>query len=272
MARIVALSSLVAYGHVGLRAMVPALERQGHDVIAVPTVVLSSHAAYPHVAGTSIDPATLETIANALDDNGWLSSVEMVITGYLPTPAHVTVASDLVQRIRRQSPAMIYVCDPVLGDDPKGLYLPVATANALRDDLLPLAGITTPNAFELAWLSDRPVTSIETAVTAARSFGHAMVLATSIPAPDHRLATLLVNTEGAKFTSVPCRPKAPSGTGDLLTALFAGSCAGGDLGFSALAGASAWLEQCLAASTAGGDLCLSPLYGAAPTPFELFAA
>lgn len=272
MARIVALSSLVAHGHVGLRAMIPAFERQGHDVIALPTVVLSSHAGYSHVAGTTVDPATLETMATALDANGWLSSVDMIVSGYLPTPSHVAWASGLVQRIRRQSPPVIYVCDPVLGDDPRGLYVPLETASAIRHDLLPHADITTPNAFELAWLSDQPIISIETAVTAARSLAPATVLATSITAPDHRLATLLVNSQGAIFTSAPLRPKAPSGTGDLLTALFTGSCAGGDNGFSALAGASAWLDVCLAASAPGSDLCLSPLYGTAPAPFDLFAA
>jgi pyridoxine kinase len=271
-ARIVALSSLVTYGHVGLRAMVPALERLGHEVFALPTVVLSSHAAYPQVAGTPMSRATLEQMAEALEANGWLASVDMVITGYLPTQPHVAFAASLVHRIRRQSPAMTFVCDPVLGDHPGGLYLPAETAAAVRDDLLPLARIATPNAFELAWLSNQPVASIETAVTAARSLPPATVLATSIPAPAARLATLLVDGDAAEFTSVPLRPKAPSGTGDLLTALFAGSCAIGQNKSAALASASAWLEQCLAASIVGGDLCLSPLYGTPPTPFDLFTA
>ena len=41
MARLLALSSQVVRGTVGLSAIVPAWQRLGHEVIAVPTVILS---------------------------------------------------------------------------------------------------------------------------------------------------------------------------------------------------------------------------------------
>jgi len=268
-ARIVALSSQVASGHVGLRAMVPVLERFGHAVIALPTIVLSSHAAHPHVAGAPMDPAALESMAAALAANGWLTSVDLIMTGYLPTQSHVAFAARLVQHIRHLSPAVTYVCDPVLGDHPKGLYLPAETAAAIRDDLLPLADIATPNAFELSWLSGRQVISIESAVAAARSLAPASIVATSVSAPDGRLATLLVEAHVACFTSVPQRAKAPSGTGDLLTALLAGQLASSTSPADALASASAWLEMCLAASGTSSDLALSPLFSAKPVPLSL---
>jgi pyridoxine kinase len=252
--------------------MIPALERLGHDVVALPTVVLSSHAAYPHVAGTPVDPATLDKMANALEANGWLSSVDIIITGYLPTTAHVAVAAGLVQRVRKLSPAMRYICDPVLGDDPKGPYLPLETANALRDELLPLADIATPNAFELAWLTGHPTSSIESAIRAARTLRPPLILATSIPAANHHLATLLVDPTSAHATSSPQRAKAPSGTGDLLTALFAGHLASSKTPPEALAHASAWLERCLDVSTGSNDLNQAPLYASPPSPLLLLTA
>ena len=54
MARVLALSSYVAFGSVGLAATVPALHWLGHEVIALPTVVLSNHPGYPRFAGESI--------------------------------------------------------------------------------------------------------------------------------------------------------------------------------------------------------------------------
>ena len=129
-------------------------------MIAIPTVVLSSHAAYPHLAGTSIDTENLDRIAEAVEANDWLAGIDVIITGYLPSPAHVTFAARLVQRIRTQNRAALYVCDPVLGDAPKGLYLPAETASSIKKDLLPLADIVTPNAFELSWLTGLPVTSL----------------------------------------------------------------------------------------------------------------
>ncbi len=47
---------------------------------------------------------------------------------------------------RRADPPRIVV-DPVLGDDPKGLYVPEAVAAELREQLVPLADVVTPNAF-----------------------------------------------------------------------------------------------------------------------------
>ncbi len=272
MARIVALSSLVAYGHVGLRATVPALERLGHDVVALPTVVLSNHGAYAHVAGTPIDPTTLERMTDSLEANGWLSAVDIVITGYVPSLVHVNVAASLVERIRTLSPALTYICDPVFGDEPKGLYVALETANAIRDRLLPIADIATPNAFELAWLSNQPVSSIPSAISAARTLRPRRVLATSIPAGNHELATLLIGPTSAHATRQPLRTSAPSGTGDLLTGLLAGYIASGMNPTEALAQAGAWIEACLDASAGNKDLNVSPLAGLTPAPLALHPA
>ena len=70
MARVFALSSHVAFGSVGLAAIVPALQSLGHEAVAVPTVVLSNHPGYGAFSGDQIAPATLDQIVDALDANG----------------------------------------------------------------------------------------------------------------------------------------------------------------------------------------------------------
>ena len=47
MARILAISSQVVRGHVGLSAIVPALQRLGHEVLPIPTIILSNHPGHP---------------------------------------------------------------------------------------------------------------------------------------------------------------------------------------------------------------------------------
>src|SRR5690606_40517447 len=89
MARILALSSQVARGHVGLSAIVPALQRLGHEVWPLPTILLSNHPGHAHAAGIHVEPAVLEEMIDALERNGWLGEIEAVITGYLPTAEHV---------------------------------------------------------------------------------------------------------------------------------------------------------------------------------------
>lgn len=260
MARIVALSSLVARGHVGLRALIPALESFGHDVIALPTVVLSSHAAYPHVARSSMSTELLENMLQAIEANGWLRTADGIITGYLPSAAHVSFAEALIHRVRALNPAALFICDPVFGDDPKGLYVPEEIACQIKHRLLPLADLVTPNAFELAWLSERPVTGLQDAKAAAQALGRPMVLATSIPIADNRLGTLLHDASGTAFTSVPRRLNVPSGTGDLLTGLFTGALCTGLNPTTALAVAGTRLENILTASDAADDLNLNSLF------------
>ena len=55
-------------------------------------------------------------------------------------------------RSRRRTRQAIHLCDPIIGDT-GGLFQPEAVAGAIRDRLLPLADIATPNRFELGWLT-----------------------------------------------------------------------------------------------------------------------
>ena len=154
MARILAISSQVARGAVGLSIIVPALQALGHEVIGLPTVVLSNHPGHAHVAGTRIEAAVLHKMLDALAANGWLQGVDGVLSGYLPTIAHVAFAGEAVARVRAGNMGLKanYLCDPVLGDDPHGLYIDEAAAKAIRDRLIPIADIATPNRFEQSFL------------------------------------------------------------------------------------------------------------------------
>lgn len=257
MARIVALSSFVAQGQVGLRVLVPALEALGHEVAALPSVVLSNHAGLPRVAGTPTSPADLENMVEALEANGWLSDVAAVVTGYLPAPEHVAFAQSLIARVRRHTPRAIYVCDPILGDAPKGLYLASETAAGLKDTLIPLADAVTPNAFELSWLTGQSVGEPAEAVLAARRLGRPCVFATSVPVAPDRLATVLVEVEHALTAVTTKRASVPHGTGDLLAGLVTGALALGAPPKVALAQSTAALDAVISASLGKPDLGLA---------------
>ena len=181
MPKVLAISSFVAHGTVGLQAAGPALQALGHRVIALPSVVLSNHPGYGQFARQPVAPEVLEQMLSALDGNGALEGIGAILTGYLPERGHVDVASRAVSLVKRRSPQAVYICDPVFGDDPGGFYLPEATAAAIKARLLPMADLVTPNRFELSWLSNAPVDSAATATDAARRLGVATVIATSVP-------------------------------------------------------------------------------------------
>lgn len=222
MGTILAISSQVARGHVGLRAIVPALQALGHDVIMLPTVLLSNHPGHGAVAGQRIDPTLLRQMLATLDGHGWLGGVDAILSGYLPSAEHVAVVAEAVGMVRGHRPAATYFCDPVLGDDPKGLYIAEEAARGIAERLVPIADVIFPNRFELSWLTGEDVGDVTGTRSAASRFASVATVATSIPAAEGRLATVAVSEGDAWAIDVARREKVPNGTGDLLAALIAG--------------------------------------------------
>lgn len=221
MARVLTISSQVVRGHVGNSAAVFALQRLGHDVWPLPSVVLSNHPGHAHVAGTRIAPDSLEAMLAALDGNGWIGEIDAILTGYLPTAAHASFAARAIKQIRRAGRNPVVLVDPVLGDDPGGLYIEEVAAEAVKGLLIPLADILTPNRFELAWLSGAEVKDADQAAKAAQCLGAGQVLATSIPSETGQsLLNVLWQPSGTSLAGAPLLPSVPHGTGDLLAALY----------------------------------------------------
>lgn len=271
MAHVLVISSQVARGHVGLSAMVPALQQLGHEVWALPTIVLSNHPRHSHVAGSRIDPTVLLRMLDALDANGWLGTLNAVVTGYLPSTAHVAAARRIVDRLREINAAIPYLCDPVLGDDDAGVYIDVAAAREIRDHLLPLATIATPNRFELGWLTGRQLATLPEALAAARALGPSTVVATSLAHRPGELVTAAIGADRAFGCAVARRARAPHGTGDLLAGLYIGHLLGGRSAELALGLAVAGVEAALIRSADRDELALAtcPEAWSAPAPLAV---
>jgi pyridoxine kinase len=256
MSTFLAISSQVARGHIGLGALQPALHALGHEVIALPTVILSNHPGHGEVSGQRIDPALLHNMLATLDRHGWLMRVDAVLSGYLPTPGHVEVVIEALRRVRAHSNAALYFCDPVIGDDPKGLYIAEDAARALTTHLVPRADFTFPNRFELEWLSGQTVSDVARARAAARAIGAACTVATSIPHDHGALATLAIGADEAWISTVRWQENVPSGTGDVFAGLFAGYLIGGRTIPATLGSAVGAVEQVIAASVGRDELQL----------------
>lgn len=257
MGRVLAISSQVVRGHVGLSAIVPALQRLGHEVLPVPTVLLSNHPGHVRAAGTRIEVNTLVSMLDVLDANGWLAGLDAIMTGYMPTAAHADFAVQAVERARAKSAGVRVIVDPVAGDDPRGLYIADDAADALKTRLVPLADVLTPNRFELSWLSGAAVDSATSAVTAARKLRIGTVVATSIPNVDGRISNVCVTVDRAAHCQVERRQRAPQGTGDLLSGLFCGHLIRGLSEANAMARAVGSVQRAIAASEGQTDLVLT---------------
>ncbi|MEZ5773894.1 MAG: pyridoxal kinase [Hyphomicrobiaceae bacterium] len=254
MARILSISSEVARGHVGNTAARFALQRLGHEVWALPTVILSNHPGHAKVSGTRLAPEILAGMIEALAANGWLEGLDAVMTGYLPSAAHVAMVAEALER--RLPAGLPYYCDPVIGDDPDGLYVEEAAAEAVRELLLPRATAIFPNRFELAWLTGRAAGSAAEAVAAGRALGLPLVVATSIPTGPEHLANLAIGPESMLAAEVARVSPVPHGTGDLLSALMTGHLLSGETTERALGLAVAGVAAAIRASRGLDELAL----------------
>jgi pyridoxine kinase len=219
---VLSISSQVAYGTVGNSAAVPAMEALGLVVHTIPTVVLSNHPGLGAPVGVRIDARNLSAILGALENLGVLGECAAVLTGYFAANDQIHGVARVIRQMKEANPSLYYLCDPILGDDPDGLYVPPAVAEAIRDELLPLASCIAPNRFELEWLTRKKVVSSESAIGAARSLACAEVLATSIPAGKNSLNTLLIDQHSVQEHVTEKRADIPHGTGDALSGLFLG--------------------------------------------------
>lgn len=257
MSIVLAISSQVVRGHVGLSATIPALRRLGHDVWGMPTIVYSNHPGHPRAVGGRIEANTLDGMLEALEANGWLKTVDAILTGYFPSAQHVGSCVKAIARVRERRPSTAVFCDPVIGDDPKGLYVDVEVAEAIRDRLLPMATYVKPNRFELSWLTGQDVRSVASATEASAKLGTRCVIATSVPVGPDRIANVMSCDGQQAQCVVQRRLRAPQGTGDLLAALFLGHMLNGQSSIEALGRSVAGVDAALVASDGRDELVMT---------------
>ncbi len=262
MAKVLSISSQVVYGHIGNSIAAFVLQRMGHSVLSLPTIILSNRPGYAAIAGGPTDPNTLDAMLEAALSNGWLAGVDAILTGYLPTAEHAELSRTWIAKIKALNPRAIYLCDPIIGDEPGGLYIGEAAACSVRGRLVPLSDILTPNRFELGWLSGYAVPDAAAAVKAARSLPCPAVLVTSAPmrSPD-QLANILVEGDEIAATACPRQIVHARGTGDFFASIFLAHKLNGLSNRTALRAATAAISLVLAASEGRGELALIETQG-----------
>ncbi|WLS06692.1 pyridoxal kinase PdxY [Shinella sumterensis] len=217
---VIVISSHVVRGTVGNRAAVFALETLGHPVWALPTVILPWHPGHGKSTRVVLSPEEFDAMISDLTQAPWRGEVKAVLTGYLGSAAQVRSVARLVESLRAENPDLLYMCDPVCGDE-KGLYIAEETAVAIRDDLIPLASIATPNRFELAWLAGAPLETNGQIMEAALALGPSRMLVTSaLPLMAGSTGNLYLSGRNALLAEHRLVPNPPNGTGDLLAAIF----------------------------------------------------
>src|SRR5271156_5166353 len=181
--RLLAFLSEVVSGHVGAGAAVLPLQRLGFEVLLVPTVLLAHHPGHRAFRGRLPPARQLRELVEGLQAIGAIGAIDGVLSGYLGTAENGAVMLAALAGARAQNKELKYLCDPVLGDADRGLYVRPEVAAFLRDGGVPAADMVTPTRFELEWLTDQKVASLEDALAACdalRARGPKTVVCTSL--------------------------------------------------------------------------------------------
>lgn len=231
---VLVISSHVVRGTVGNRAVAFALEALGHPAWILPTVTLPWHPGHGSSTRVITPSNDFTNLCADLANSPWPGEISGVISGFLANGEQAAIVAELIACLRKNNPDLVYLCDPVIGDaagvarygNSGRLYVADETAESIRNILLPLADITTPNMFELSWLTGQNTPNNQSQMlTQSRKFASDNnidhVLVTSVPGLMRGcVGSVLINGQNAIMSEHKAFENSPNGLGDLTSALF----------------------------------------------------
>uniref|UniRef100_A0A3Q3E143 Pyridoxal kinase n=1 Tax=Labrus bergylta TaxID=56723 RepID=A0A3Q3E143_9LABR len=222
--RVLSIQSHVVRGYVGNKSATFPLQVLGFEVDSINSVQFSNHTGYAHWKGQVLTAEELNVLYEGIKLNK-VNHYDYILTGYSRDMSFLEMVVDIIQELKNANPSLVYVCDPVMGDQ-GAMYVPEFLLPVYRDKVVPLADILTPNQFEAEIISALQVMDL------LHSMGPDTVVLTSTDLPskygDQFLLALgsqkIVKADGTNTTQKICMdiPKVDAvfvGTGDLFAAL-----------------------------------------------------
>lgn len=209
------ISSFVAASRVGATASAFCLRRLGIETIILPTTVLGRHPGWGVPGGRALDSDHLRDMWSAIKAQD--IKIDAVMTGYLAANDHIDLAADIIADVKAANKDALIMVDPVMGDNGR-LYVPDSRAQAIKDVLIPLADIITPNSWELSYLTGQPADNRK-AVLEALTDIRTHTLVTSVIS-GLEIGALYQDDTDVLFTGHKRFDAVPHGGGDALAATF----------------------------------------------------
>lgn len=227
--RVLSIQSHVVHGYVGNKCAVFPLQLHGFDVDPINSVQFSNHAGYPSHQGTVMNGEELWNLVQGMQESDLLEYTHL-LTGYIGSVSFLETIVRIVSLLRDRNPDLVYVCDPVMGDN-NHLYVAKELVPAYKNQIISLATVLTPNQYEAELLTGIKIDSKKAALQACQALhdrGVATVVLTSVQLPDLKGDILLIASTQVLQQS-GCSPSVQAniplldayftGTGDLMTAL-----------------------------------------------------
>lgn len=227
MKAILSIQSHVAYGYVGNKAATFPLQSMGYDVWPVNTVQFSNHTGYGKWRGEIFTREHIREVIQGIEELDMLGQCSAILSGYMGSSeiCHEVLAT--VQRFKSKNPNILYLCDPVIGNN-QCFVKPEVLAffkNSLKADII------TPNQLEAETFSGIKIQNsvdLKRVAEYFHSLNTKIVIITGIKTQDLDSNNLYVFVSYDKKYYI-IKTKAynfkfsPNGTGDLFSALFLGN-------------------------------------------------
>ncbi|OEL31180.1 Pyridoxal kinase [Dichanthelium oligosanthes] len=226
--RVLSIQSHTVQGYVGNKSAVFPLQLLGFDVDPINSVQFSNHTGYPTFRGQVLNGTQLWDLIEGLEENDLLHYTHL-LTGYIGSVSFLDTVLQVIDKLRSVNPDLVYVCDPVLGDEGK-LYVPQELISVYQQKVVPVASMLTPNQFEVELLTGLRITSEQDGLTACNTLHSAGPRKVVITSALIGGKLLLIGSHKKSKEQPPEQfkieiPKIPAyftGTGDLTTALLLG--------------------------------------------------
>uniref|UniRef100_A0A1A9ZLZ6 Pyridoxal kinase n=1 Tax=Glossina pallidipes TaxID=7398 RepID=A0A1A9ZLZ6_GLOPL len=224
--RVLSIQSHVVHGYVGNKSATFPLQVLGFEVDAINSVQFSNHTGYNVVKGQILNETELDELFCGLESNNLLQCYSHLLTGYIGDVSFLRKIAEIVKKLRSEESKIIYVCDPVLGDNGE-MYVPAELLPIYQTVIVPLADIVTPNQYEAELLAGMKISTESDVWKAVDWFHEKGVDIVAISSSDFgqrgELRTFLSKRNGPRFAlNIPKQGTSISftGTGDLFASLF----------------------------------------------------
>ncbi|XP_069169787.1 pyridoxal kinase [Procambarus clarkii] len=226
--RVLSIQSHVVSGYVGNKSACFPLQVLGFEVDTINSVQFSNHTGYKYFKGQVLDDTELGDLIDGLKSNG-IDYYSHLLTGYIGSISFLQKVKSVVEHLKTINPNLIYVCDPVMGDNGK-MYVPKELLPVYKTDIVPLADIITPNQYEAELLSGQTIKNDDDAAAVMEWFHQQGVKTVVLSSTDLGskcelvgMASSMTNGKKTKLNvHIPRLPANFTGTGDLFAALLLG--------------------------------------------------
>lgn len=223
--RVLSIQSHVVSGYVGNKSACFPLQVLGFEVDTINSVQFSNHTGYKFIKGQILNSDELDDLYRGLAANN-INRYSHLLTGYVGSVSFLKKIAELIKDLKKTNPGLIYVCDPVLGDEGK-MYVPKELVPIYKEEIVPEADVLTPNDFEVELLTGIKVHNDEDAIKALDTIlglGVKIAIISSAILPGSKALYSYVSREieGRKETykvEIPRLDEHFIGTGDLFASL-----------------------------------------------------